>query len=171
MSNNSWLHQLKNIIILPVTVCILIPVYISTQYRDRINIPENLLLQIAAILIFIAALFLFGRTIYLFKNVGKGTLAPWDPTSKLVIRGPYKHCRNPMITAVLFILLSEVMFFGSGNILIWAFSFFVINTIYFKVKEEPDLIKRFGKEYLDYRTEVPMWIPSIKAYSGNKTQS
>lgn len=28
-------------------------------------------------------------TVYLFVTVGDGTMAPWDPTQKLVVKGPY----------------------------------------------------------------------------------
>ena len=43
-------------------------------------------------------------TIRLFVTVGKGTLAPWNPTQKLVVQGVYRHVRNPMISGVMFIL-------------------------------------------------------------------
>ena len=45
--------------------------------------------------------------IRLFVTVGKGTLAPWEPTQKLVVQRVYSHVRNPMISGVLFSLLGE----------------------------------------------------------------
>ena len=41
----------------------------------------------------------------LLSRIGKGTLADWDPTSKLVVEGPYRHLRNPMISAVATLLV------------------------------------------------------------------
>lgn len=38
---------------------------------------------------------LMAWTISLFDVLGKGTLAPFDPTSKLIVRGPYSYTRNP----------------------------------------------------------------------------
>ena len=35
--------------------------------------------------------------ITLSVRIGKGTLAPWDPTFSLVAVGPYRYTRNPMI--------------------------------------------------------------------------
>ena len=59
------------------------------------------------------------RTVALFARVGDGTLAPWDPTSRLVVRGPYRHVRNPMISGVLCVLLGEAALFGSPALLAW----------------------------------------------------
>ena len=46
-------------------------------------------------------------TVTLFVRVGRGTLAPWDPTRRLVARGPYARVRNPMISGVLAIIVGE----------------------------------------------------------------
>ena len=51
-------------------------------------------------------------TVRLFVTLGKGTLAPWDATTKLVVRGPYRHIRNPMIAGVACVLAGEVALFG-----------------------------------------------------------
>jgi protein-S-isoprenylcysteine O-methyltransferase Ste14 len=52
-------------------------------------------------------------TIRLFARIGKGTLNPMDPPKKLVIAGPYRYVRNPMITGVLLIQLGESIMFTS----------------------------------------------------------
>jgi protein-S-isoprenylcysteine O-methyltransferase Ste14 len=98
-------------------------------------------------------------TVRLFMLIGKGTLAPWDPTGHLVVEGPYRHVRNPMITAVLGVLLGEAAVFGSAGLLTWAAVFLGINWVYFVVLEEPGLERRFGDEYRAYRRNVPRWIP------------
>src|SRR5687767_1709446 len=67
-----------------------------------------------------AGLLMMYRTISLFAREGDGTLAPWDPPRKLVVRGPYRYVRNPMITGVLTVLLGEAVLFGSPAILAWA---------------------------------------------------
>ena len=98
-------------------------------------------------------------TVRLFMRIGKGTLAPWDATRKLVVEGPYRHVRNPMITAVLAVLLGEAAVFGSQGLLIWAALFLGINWAYFVLHEEPGLERRFGDEYRAYRRNAPRWIP------------
>ena len=56
-------------------------------------------------------------TIGLFVTVEKGTPAPWNPPQKFVVRGVYRHVRNPMIVGGFCILLGEAIFFGSWPLL------------------------------------------------------
>ncbi len=98
-------------------------------------------------------------TVRLFMRIGKGTLAPWDPTRHLVVEGPYRRVRNPMITAVLAALIGEAILFGSPALLIWCAIFLGINWVYFVLYEEPGLERRFGDAYRAYRRNVPRWIP------------
>lgn len=99
---------------------------------------------------------------------GKGTLAPWSPAQNLVKDGLYRHVRNPMISSVLLILLGEAFVFRSWLLLLWFFIFFVINHVYFLVFEEPDLLKRFGSEYMEYKSKVPRWIPALRCSTGDR---
>jgi protein-S-isoprenylcysteine O-methyltransferase Ste14 len=46
-----------------------------------------------------------------------------------------------------------------------AFLFFAINHVYFILSEEPGLEKRFGQEYLEYKKNVPRWIPRLKPWN------
>ena len=101
-------------------------------------------------------------TVTLFANVGHGTLAPWDPTSQLVVGGPYRHVRNPMITGVGTILAGEALFFRSWGISLELAVFAVVNAIYFPLVEEPGLQRRFGAEYEEYRARVPRWLPRVR---------
>jgi protein-S-isoprenylcysteine O-methyltransferase Ste14 len=115
-------------------------------------------------LVMAAGLALFAWTVTLFVQIGRGTLAPWDPTRRLVIAGPYRYVRNPMITAVLTILAGEAIMLGSAAIAIWAATFFAINAVYFPLSEEPGLRRRFGAEYDEYRKNVPRWIPRARPW-------
>jgi protein-S-isoprenylcysteine O-methyltransferase Ste14 len=104
------------------------------------------------------------HTVGLFFTHGEGTPAPWEPPRRLVIKGAYRHVRNPMITGVLFMLLGGSLVLGSKYILIWSVVFFVMNHLYFIVFEEPGLERRFSEEYLQYKREVPRWLPRFRAY-------
>ena len=69
-----------------------------------------------------------------------------------------------MITSVLFILGAEALWFGSGPIAGWMLIFFVANAIYFPLKEGPDLERRFGADYRQYKANVPRWIPRLRPW-------
>src|SRR5262245_28393964 len=117
-------------------------------------------------LILAAGLALFAWTVRLFVQIGRGTLAPWDATRRLVVEGPYRYVRNPMITAVLTILIGEALTLGNPWIAVEAAVVFAINAIYFPLSEEPGLRRRFGEEYERYAANVPRWFPrSRKPYS------
>ncbi|MGA8944061.1 MAG: isoprenylcysteine carboxylmethyltransferase family protein, partial [Thermoactinomyces sp.] len=94
-----------------------------------------------------------------FKEIGKGTLLPMDPTQKLVVAGPYRHVRNPMYCGVFSILAGEAILFGSLYLLGWFLLFSLIIHFFILFFEEPGLVKRFGEEYIIYRENVPRWIP------------
>jgi protein-S-isoprenylcysteine O-methyltransferase Ste14 len=98
----------------------------------------------------------------LFVTQGRGTLAPWDPPRRLVVRGPYRHVRNPMITGVALILAGEAVFFRSWGIAIELGIFVIANAIWFPLVEEPGLRERFGPEYEEYRQRVPRWLPKVR---------
>jgi protein-S-isoprenylcysteine O-methyltransferase Ste14 len=104
-------------------------------------------------------------TVRLFARTGRGTLAPWDPPERLVVEGPYRHVRNPMITAVLTVLLGEALVFGSAGLLVLACAFLLVNWVYFAAVEEPGLERRFGEQYRAYRDAVPRWVPRRTPWS------
>jgi protein-S-isoprenylcysteine O-methyltransferase Ste14 len=146
--------------VLPVTVLVIIPALIQQPMTTG-----NGVWFFAGILLAIAGLALLFATVSIISSIGKGTLAPWSPTQKIVIQGPYAHVRNPMITGVLTTLLGESFLFASISIFLWCILFFLINNVYFSLSEEPDLLKRFGTEYAEYRRHVPRWIPRLRPWS------
>lgn len=152
----NFLKQLLSLI-LPITVLVIVPLSVES----RLSLAVDILSVIGALFIAVGV-FILALTISMFIRLGRGTLAPWSPTKKLVVSGIYSHTRNPMITGVLLCLLGESMMFHSVNIFTWFILFFLINNIYFTLFEEPSLTKRFGKEYLEYKRNVPRWIPRSK---------
>ena len=151
----------KAIIILPFNVTVVIPCLILYLSKYKFSIPCPWQLISGLTLLFIG-LYLAVWTMSLFHKIGKGTLAPWAATKHLVVEGPYKIVRNPMILGVLAILIAESLILNAINIFYWAILFFLINCIYFKAFEEKQLERKFGKDYLEYRDNVPMWFPKIK---------
>jgi protein-S-isoprenylcysteine O-methyltransferase Ste14 len=101
-------------------------------------------------------------TISLFVRVGRGTLAPWDPTQRLVAQGPYRRVRNPMISGVGAILVGEVLIAGSPWLALWLAIFAALNAVYIPLVEEPGLRERFGEDYNAYSDAVPRWLPRLR---------
>ncbi len=151
-----YLLQQISSLILPFTVLILIPAAIEKNWTIS-SVP----IFTAGILVVLAGTFLLTITIRSFITIGKGTLAPWFPTGKLIVTGIYGYVRNPMISGVLTILLGESIAISSTRIFAWMILFFIINNLFFLIYEEPNLRKRFGQNYLEYQKEVPRWIPRL----------
>jgi len=125
-------NVLKHIfsLILPVTVLILVPFFIER------NISIKSIWTLLIGLFFICTgLSLMIITISSFIRIGKGTLAPWSPTKKLITEGIYGYVRNPMIIGVMIILIGESVAVLSSNIFIWAVVFFIINNIFLTIFE------------------------------------
>ena len=146
-----WRHALA-IVLLPGTVTIVVPALL-------VDDADVTWLAIPGAALIAAGLAMWAWTVRLFAQIGKGTLAPWDPTQHLVVAGPYRLVRNPMITAVLAVLAGEALLFGSWAIAIWAAVFFIVNWAWFVGVEEPGLEERFGDEYRAYKRDVPRWLP------------
>ena len=161
-------EYLKVVLILPGNVLITIPFLIFLFSR---NSYSYYLVGFDNFLFYVSMFFLaFGlllsiwsvRTFYI--KGGEGTPGPWRPISNLIISGPYRYVRNPMILGVVNLLLFESALFTSISFLLWATVFFIGNIIYFKIFEERELIKRFGTDYENYKNEVPMLFPKFTPY-------
>jgi protein-S-isoprenylcysteine O-methyltransferase Ste14 len=165
----SFTSQLKSFI-LPFTVLLIIPGAILWPSGFGIGwglgLPWDMVVELAGAAILGTGLYLLVLCIKLFIDIGRGTLAPWSPTKKLVVTGPYRYTRNPMISAVSLALLGEAIVFGSTGIFIELILFLAINHIYFILSEEPGLEKRFGESYRIYKKNVPRWIPRLRPWAG-----
>ncbi len=164
-------HLMVSIAILPFNVLITVPVLIFILTKPNqsgfLSNQSAWIIFPIGILALIAGITLMWQTISLFYKKGKGTLAPWNPTQKLVIEGPYRFVRNPMISGVLCVLIAESLLSQTVPVFYWALFFFVLNYTYFIVKEEPDLIKQFGNDYEVYKKNVPRWIPQRSPWTPN----
>jgi len=146
----AWKH-LRAILLLPGTMTIVIPAVVLSVTGIPVRLfpsPWNVVLPAAGLVLVLLGLVLIVATIRLFVTVGKGTLAPWNPTRRLVVRGVYRHVRNPMISGVFCVLLGEATAFGSPWLIGWFGVFCLVNLIYIPLREEPGLMKRFGDDYL-----------------------
>lgn len=152
------------LLLLPINVLIIIPAI----FLD-LNAPEfnNWTSWLAVVTGFLGLALVVSCVRLFAKSGGDGTPAPWDPVANLIITGPYRYVRNPMLSGVIIILFSEALVFWSLSFFIYTTLFVLLNMAYFPLVEEPGLIKRYGAAYKIYMNNVPRWIPLIKPYNSD----
>ncbi len=160
-------RHLLSVLALPFNVLVVIPAIVLWRNGASLAGPAAVRPWLA-LACFAVGLTLMVRTIRLFGTEGEGTLAPWDPTRKLVVTGIYRHVRNPMISGVIANLVGESLLFGSWALFAWAVVFAGANAIYIPLSEEPGLERRFGEDYRRYRANVPRWLPRLSPWRGGE---
>jgi protein-S-isoprenylcysteine O-methyltransferase Ste14 len=107
--------------------------------------------------IMIAAVALFVSAIRRFKAAST-PVAGNKPATAVVRSGPYRFTRNPIYLAFSLLVLGlacaldNLWLLGALAVAVSVMSFVVIP------REESYLERRFGAEYLDYKTKVGRWI-------------
>lgn len=106
---------------------------------------------------------LFFLVMKISKNTGR-TLAKYGregnvkrmETNVLVTQGAYKYMRHPMHLGLLLFPLSIAFLIGSLSfILLIAPIEIIFMLIMIRLIEEPEAIRKFGNEYLEYKKQVP----------------
>ncbi len=101
-----------------------------------------------------------------FVERGEGTPIPYDAPKKLVRSGLYRYVANPMqISCAMVMLLWAVMLRSSW--FAWAAGMAVVYSAGIaEWNEREDLMRRFGKEWVEYRAAVRNWLPRWRPYVG-----
>jgi protein-S-isoprenylcysteine O-methyltransferase Ste14 len=110
----------------------------------------GLLLSIAGLALVIWCTMLF--------QAAQTTIKPYEASSALVTRGPYRISRNPIYLGMVLFLAGLSLGLGSWSpfLVIPAFMFIIERR--FIRAEEGALLRRFGDEYETYRGRVRRWI-------------
>jgi protein-S-isoprenylcysteine O-methyltransferase Ste14 len=80
----------------------------------------------------------------------------------LVTNGIYKYVRHPQYLGFLLITLGmNVIWITLSTLVLWPALVF----LYFKLAKEEDAIleQKFGKQFIDYKNEVPMFFPRLRS--------
>jgi protein-S-isoprenylcysteine O-methyltransferase Ste14 len=162
------------VLVLPGTVAVLVPWWIARSRGVTLGLPGSapaVAVAAAGFVVLTLGVVLFLGCFRRFDQEGRGTLAPWDPPGRLVVRGPYAYVRNPMISGVMLVLVGEALLLRSPAHLVWAGAFFLINAIYIPAVEEPGLRRRFGEAYERYAREVPRLVPRLRPFRAGPPSS
>lgn len=162
------LRHLLSIAILPFTVTVVVPLWLARRNAITLGAGHGiaaLVAQVAGFGLLGVGLLLFASSLRRFATEGEGTLAPWDPPRRLVVRGPYRYVRNPMISGVVIVLFGEALVLLSRAHFEWALTFLAMNVLWIPLFEEPQLASRFGEEYETYRRNVPRIVPRLTPWN------
>jgi protein-S-isoprenylcysteine O-methyltransferase Ste14 len=165
-----WWRHLLSVLLAPAMMTVFIPaviVWLAGVDAPDLGTVQDLLLVTAGGVLIAFGLGMLGWTVVLFDRVGEGTLAIGSPV-KLVVRGPYRHVRNPMMTGVFCIQLGTATALASPWLFAWFAFFFTCVLIAIRTVEEPHLRRRFGADYDEYRRHVPRWIPRVTAWEPSR---
>lgn len=112
---------------------------------------------------FIIGALLFAIVVKISKNTGRalsrygrtGNLKRME-TNILVNRGAYKYMRHPMHLGLLLFPLSFAFIIGSPSFILFiAPGEIMFILLMIKLVEEPKTIKKFGKDYMEYKSQRP----------------
>ena len=93
---------------------------------------------------------------------GRGTPVPLSPPHKLIVKGPYKYCRNPLQLGVITYYLGVGLYFGTWAVGAAMFAIgLILGAIYHKLVEEKELRLRFGEVYEEYKRRTPFIFPKL----------
>ena len=116
-------------------------------------------LRIAGALLTIAGGVFVVQAFVRFVVEGLGTPAPVAPPERLVVGGVFRWVRNPMYVAVTTAIAGQALLLGRLELLVYAAVFWAITAAFVHWYEEPNLERRFGADYAEYRRTVPGWLP------------
>jgi protein-S-isoprenylcysteine O-methyltransferase Ste14 len=112
-------------------------------------------------LLMVAGWLLAMWTIVVQFTSGRGTPLPAVAPQELIVSGPYRVCRNPMVLGTVIMYLGLAVNLGS----LAAVALVIVPAIwllaYVKRWEEPALEARFGEAYRMYREHTPFLLPRL----------
>ncbi|MHA2061136.1 MAG: methyltransferase family protein [Candidatus Sifarchaeia archaeon] len=144
--------------------------WISPQPRFTVPILQNVFVIIPVINFSISVLHLIICTPFLvlgawlgIKGVQETTLrvAETHRTEKIVTKGVYSVIRHPQYLGGLFAHVGISFLLSAWySLLVTPLMIFLVYLL--SCKEEEELVREFGKEYEDYKKNVPMLLPKMK---------
>ncbi|MRR20980.1 isoprenylcysteine carboxylmethyltransferase family protein [bacterium] len=159
-------------------VLVLIPWGLCRASRSFDHLLGLQLIPMAGLRLTIAVILsIFGLLLGLWSNVVLNTVGRGGPlevaglevspkTQRLVVTGPYKYTRNPMLLGACAFYFAIAVYLNSIIAAAIAALFATFMLAFVKLTEERRLLKDFGKDYEEYCQRVPMFVPWIQKRHG-----
>jgi protein-S-isoprenylcysteine O-methyltransferase Ste14 len=148
-------------IVAPLTVAGVIPGWLARWQLSQ-SFSEWLVIRSAGILLIVVGGAVLLHAFARFVTEGLGTPAPVAPAEQLVVGGPYRYVRNPMYLAVIVTIVGQGLLFLQAGLFVYASAVTIAQAAFVHWHEEPDLMERFGDQYVAYRDSVAGWLPRIR---------
>ena len=146
-------------LVLPGTMTIAIPRWLVSSSGSRVSNSSVVRTAGVSLIAIGAAVMIW--CILDFARKGRGTLAPVDPPTQLVVQGLYRYVRNPMYLGALLTITGQTVLFVSPVLLWYSIAWFTGVHLFVVFYEEPALRRRFGAQYDNYCAGVRRWLPSL----------
>jgi len=134
-----------------------------TGYFDFAQLNFNIYWRFMAglLIVFLGISLLFWAHFHLGKNWSPIIEKKFSKSRKLIISGPYKYIRHPIYTASFITLLG--LFILSSNWILAGIPLIILILFYMSKipREEKELIRNFGKKYINYKKKVGGLIPKL----------
>ena len=156
---------LVNVFYYGVTIAILPWLAMSVETSLGVMRQPSAVLRAASAFLAVSGAALQLWCIVLLQKIGRGTPSPAYPPERLVVKGPYKWCRNPINCGELMVVLGLSGWFASPAVLAYTVLAGLAFHLFIVLYEEPKHLKRFGPGYAQYRRDVNRWIPNLKVGS------
>ena len=121
-----------------------------------IFLPPHLSATLGPTIVAAAFALFFGSVITMRR--GGGSIPTGKPTDAIVQRGPYRFSRNPIYLSMLFLQVGLGIWTNSAWFLVLALISFALLTWGVISREERYLERKFGGEYLEYKSRTRRWL-------------
>jgi len=143
---------------------------LSTFHPIPLPAGPSARLAVALVLGIVGGLFaLWSNAALLIRGEGGPTdafnVAISPRTKHLVVSGPYRYSRNPMVFGAFSVYFALAVYWNSAQTLAALALLLAAAKFYLKATEEKRLLKDFGTEYLEYRENTPMILPRFAGKS------
>ena len=163
-----WRRLGKLLSSLIVLALMLVACYLLYQARDALlfrDLGTNRLIWAPAFLLFVLSGYLDARAkkhLKLHIMTGMPELDPEHSGTPMLKEGIYASVRHPRYAAVIVGVAGVALFVNYLGI--YVFTVLAVPALWLVViLEERELAERFGREYEQYRSEVPMFIPRLRS--------